>query len=232
MLCVATVCLARPAKADRELIVPFHESGHLVFDQLSGLQVSPLSGASYAGPVGVSIRTDKADAFTSGTPADETKITTFWFAPSADLFVTDHLSVGAYVEIAHTSGSVKSAGQSVDLPGSTSFTFMPRIGFYAPIGDRLGVWPRASLGYASIESASFASSGGVPQSATFRSMLLDVDVSLTYRFTEVFFLRVGPKIDVTLGGRHEISSGGVSAGADASSVNVSGVLGFGANVEL
>ena len=44
---------ARNANADRELIVPFHEGGHLVFDQLSGLRVDGASGVSYAGPAGI-----------------------------------------------------------------------------------------------------------------------------------------------------------------------------------
>ncbi|HVJ92332.1 MAG TPA: hypothetical protein VM580_21175 [Labilithrix sp.] len=59
----------RMAHAERELIVPFHEAGHLVFDQLSGLRVNPSSGVSYAGPAGVTFRSEKADALVPGRPA-------------------------------------------------------------------------------------------------------------------------------------------------------------------
>src|SRR5690349_2847602 len=96
----------RSAFAERELIVPFHEGGHLVLDQLSGLRVSPTNGFGYAGPVGIAFRSEKTDAITPGGPASEASTTSLWLAPSADVFVTDHLSVGGLIEVAHTWGAV------------------------------------------------------------------------------------------------------------------------------
>ncbi len=229
---VVLVLFARRASADRELIVPFQEGGHVVFDQLAGLRLDPVNGVTYAGPAGIAFRTSKADAFAPGTPGSEIKTTTFWFAPSADVFVTDHLSVGGVLEYAHTSGTSSDGGQETDLPGTTTLLFLPRIGFYAPFGDRFGLWPRLAFGWTSVDSVQFASSGGVPLRDTFRSMVLDVDVSLVYRFNETFFTKVGPEVGVTLGGRHTQDVGGTSSAAEASVLQISGTIAFGANVEL
>ena len=225
--------VCRAAKADRELIVPFEESGHLVLDQLSGFRISAASGFAYAGPIGVSYRSTKSNAYTSnGANVNETT-TTMWLAPSADIFITEYLSIGALIEVSHTSGKgVSPNGQSVDLPGTLAMTFMPRIGFYAPIGDRFGIWPRAGIGWSSVQQVAFASDGSTPVTETFRSLVLDVDLTLVYRFTETFFMRVGPEVGVTLGGRKEEAINGTSFGADKNVLQFSGVIGFGANLEL
>jgi hypothetical protein len=223
-------CAARAA--DRELIVPFHEGGHLVFDQLSGLRVSPTTGVGYAGPAGIAFRSEKADAFQAGAPGDELATTSVWFAPSADVFVTDHLSVGGFVEVAHTFGSFTSSGQKLELPGTTSLTFLPRIGFYAAFSDRLGLWPRAGFGWTSSESVRFPAVGGAPVRDTFKAMLLDVDLTLVYRFSEAFFVRMGPEVGVTLGGTHTEETAGLAAAADGSVLSISGVVGLGVNLEL
>lgn len=223
---------ARPASAERELIVPFHEGGHLVLDQLSGLRVRPADGFSYAGPAGIAFRSEKSDSLTPGGPASETSTTSLWFAPSADIFVTDHLSLGGLIEIGHTWGAIEGGGQRLELPGTTSMTFLPRVGFYVPFTDRIGIWPRAGVGYTSVESVSFLSTGSVPVRDTFHAMLLDVDLSLVYRFGETFFMRAGPEVGVTLGGRHSVESNGTTAGAGASVLQISGVIGFGMNLEL
>lgn len=232
MAALSCLFLEATARAERELIVPFHEGGHLVLDQLSGLRVSASSGVGYAGPAGMAFRTTKADATTPGAPGSETSTTSLWLSPSADVFVTEHLSVGGLVEIAHTWGAVESGGKRLELPGTTSLTFMPRVGFYVPIGDRIGIWPRVGLGWSSVESVSFASTGGAPARETFRSMILDADLSLVYRFTETFFMRAGPEVGVTLGGRRSTEAGGTSSGGGASVLQISGVVGFGMNVEL
>ncbi|HVJ92331.1 MAG TPA: hypothetical protein VM580_21170, partial [Labilithrix sp.] len=127
--------------------------------------------------------------------------TSLWLAPSADIFVTEHLSVGGLIEISHTWGAAEGGGKRLELPSTTSMTFLPRVGFYVPFNDRIGLWPRAGFGYASVESVSFLSTGSAPTRETFSAMILDVDLSLVYRFGETFFLRTGPELGVTLGGR-------------------------------
>lgn len=232
LVVVVVLLLAKEARAERELIVPFEEKGHVVIDQLAGLRLNAASGFSYAAPVGIAVRTEKSDALTAGGASSETSTTSIWFAPAADVFVTDHLSVGALVEINHSWGAITGGGQRLELPGTTSLTFMPRVGFYAPFTDRIGFWGRVGLGWSSVQSASFDSTGSVPVTQTFRSMILDVDATITYRFTETFFMKAGPEIGVTFGGRNEVSSNGQSAGGGASVLQLGGAMGFGMNIEL
>lgn len=208
------------ARAERELIVPFHEGGHVVLDQLAGLRLST-SGLSYAAPMGMVVRS-----------SNDASITHVWLAPSADVFVTDHLSVGARVDVDHAWGHVETGGKKLDLPGATSMTFLPRVGFYAPFSDRLGLWLRAGVGYTRTQEASFASAGGVPTTTTFRAMALEVDLSVVYRFNETFFMKGGPELGLTLGGREESSTAGVSIGRDQQLLQIGGALGFGMNIEL
>lgn len=226
------VSWSRRASAERELIVPFHEGGHLVLDQLSGLRVRPADGFSYAGPAGIAFRSEKAGALTPGGSSSETSTTSVWLAPSADVFVTDHLSLGGRLEIGHSWGAIEGGERRLELPGTTSMTILPRVGFYVPFTDRIGLWPRAAVGYTSVESVSFLSTGSAPATDTVRAMILDVDLSLVYRFGETFFLRAGPDVGVTFGGRLASEQDGSSAGADASVVQVSAVVGFGLNLEL
>jgi hypothetical protein len=220
------------ARAERELIVPFHDPGHLVLDQLSGLRLSADDGMSYAGPAGFAVRTTKVDALAPGAPASETSTTELWLAPSADVFVTEHLSLGGRIELAHRWGSVDDAGGRIELPSATAMTFLGRVGFYAAFTDRIGLWPRAGIGYASAESSRFASTGSAPIKETERSMLLEVDLSLVYRFDETFFLRAGPEVGVTLGGRLAVEESGLERGGGSSTLQVSALTAFGMNLEL
>jgi hypothetical protein len=88
------------------------------------------------------------------------------------------------------------------------------------------------VGWGSVESARFVSTGSAMARDTFRSMLLDVDVALVYRFGETFFMRAGPELGLTLGGRQTTESGATSSGAGSSALQFSGTVAFGANIEL
>lgn len=222
----------KTARAERDLIVPFHEGGHLVLDQLTGLRISSSHGFGYAGPIGIAFRSEATDALTPSGPSAERSTTSIWLAPSADIFVTDHLSLGGLIEVGHTWGAIEGGGRRLELPGATSMTFLPRVGFYVPFTERIGIWPRIGVGYSSVETISFLSTGSVPVRDTFRAMILDADLSLIYRFSETFFMRAGPDVGITLGGRRAIESNGTSSGAGSQTLQVSGVIGFGMNLEL
>lgn len=217
LVALLVVTWARPAQAERDLIVPFEESGHLVLDQLSGLRVDGASGVGYAGFAGVSFRRDSVDG--GGT----TKLTTAYLAPAADVFVAEHLSVGGAIVVAHAWGSAAIGEQHVALPTTTSLTFVPRVGFYVAATDRIGLWPRVGLGWTRTETATL--SGTATATDTFEALVLEADLSLVYRFHETFFLKTGPGIGATLGGEH-------AGGASGTSLAVSGTVGFGMNVEL
>lgn len=230
LLALVLFLTARPARAaDRELIVPFHEGGHLVLDQLSGMRLSTGTGVSYAGPIGFAHRAEKIEGIS------ELDTNTYWLAPSADVFVLDHFSVGGLVEIAHTTSSGKFAGQSFDMPGRTAMAFVPRIGFYAAFTDRLGLWPRIGVGWTSKESAYLTPTTGAGTAVateTFRAMVIDLDLSLVYRFNETFFMRMGPQVGLTFGGRHTLESVTGSYGSDGSVVQFGGLTQLGVNLEL
>lgn len=224
--------LAKPAWAERELLDQFHDRWRLVLDQLAGFRVGP-SGAAYAGPIGVSFRSASEDPLL-GSTATGGKATTFWLAPSADLFVAEGLSVGALVEVSHTTASLETATGALDLPSTTSMTFLPRVGYFFAIGDRFGIWPRAGIGYTSAERVMMLSPGigqpAAPGKDTLRSVLLDVDVGAIYRMNETFYLRLGPQLGVTLGGEHAQATNGATATSKASVFNVSAIAGVGVNL--
>ncbi|MCA9589986.1 MAG: hypothetical protein KC657_32000 [Myxococcales bacterium] len=221
---------AQSARAERELLDQFHDRWRLVLDQLAGFRVSG-SGAAYAGPIGLSFRSATEDPLLAGGTATGGKSTTFWLAPSADLFVAEGLSVGALVELSHTTASLETATGSLDLPSTTSLTVLPRVGYYFPIGDRFGVWPRAGLGYTS--SQRVVTTPGAPGQAaaattdTLSAFVLDVDIGAIYRMNETFYLRLGPQLGLTLGGEHAQSINGAKQSASASALSISAVAGVG-----
>ena len=231
-LLLVVLSWSRTARAERELIVPFHEGGHVVLDQLSGLRIDPTSGFAYAGPVGIASRSTKSDSVTPGGPASETSTTSLWFAPSADFFVTDHLSLGGRIEDRSYLGCVRERGPTRRAPRSDVDGVPPARRLLRPVRRSHRDRPRAGLGWSSVESVTFLSTGSAPSRETFRAMILDVDLSLVYRFGETFFMRAGPEVGVTLGGRRTVETGGTSAGGGASVLNISGVVGFGMNLEL
>jgi hypothetical protein len=222
-------------RAERELIVPFHEGGHLVVDQLCGVRVGGAGDAAYAGIAGVASRTTNAASLEDKDglrPSVETSLTRLWLAPSVDVFVTEHLSVGGRFEVSHAWGFVERAGTNVEVPPLTSVTLLPRVGFYAPLADRLGLWPRVAIGYTTDESVAWGSSEVGARKASTRAMLLELEVAVVVRMTETFFLRAGPELSATLGGRQTIESALPEPAASASMVSVSAVVGLGANLEL
>jgi hypothetical protein len=202
----------------------------LVIDDLSGFRASSVGGVAYSGPIGFSIQ-----SFSEGIPAPSGAsggsytyhYTSFWFAPSADYFLFDHLSIGLLLEIATTSGNYDqslfgAATTNHSLPSTTDFTFLPRVGWMIPLGDHWGVWPRIGLGYGTHSSASATTAG----SDSYGAFLLDLDAGVVYRMTATWFLRAAPEL--TFGpGSHSIQSGNTSVSLGASLVDFAVAGGFG-----
>ena len=133
------------------------------------------------------------------------------------------------MEISHSWGSVAEGEKALELPALTSVTVLPRVGFYAPLSDRLGIWPRVAIGYASVESHATTARSSEVVRESMRAMLLELEVAVVMRMSETFFLRAGPELGATLGGRQAVEG---AASASASMVSVSATIGLGANVEL
>jgi hypothetical protein len=222
----------RPAHAaPRELLVPAGEKGTLAIDQISGFRASMINGLSYAGPIGFmhnQLSEHSLDPQNNGTTTTYTN--TFWLAPSADLFVIDRLSIGLLAEFVTTWSSAdvprnNNVTQSVSLPGTNSFTLLPRVGYLIPIIDRFAIWPRAGIGYARYET-----DVGNPDNAVRASVwggVVDLDVGFLYRFNETFFARAAPELAFMLFGRHDQTVLGVSTSADAGYLQFSVAVGIG-----
>ncbi len=212
-MALALAFLASPsvAHAQRELLTRTGQKGQLAIDQISGMRlgVNPNGPAlTYYGPVGVAFQSySQATGDFPGATATVHQ-TTVWLAPSADVFVIDHLSVGGLVEIASTSGSIdtpKNPGQTVstDLQTLTTFTLLPRVGWLFALGDRWGIWPRAGIGYTSQGLGGTA--GTNVRSDDVHGLILDLDVGFLFRLNETFFLRAAPEIGWLPSGSHSVT---------------------------
>jgi hypothetical protein len=210
--------------------------GQLVIDQLSGFRVTTSGNLDYYGPLGFSTRSFTERDFDNTRTQDvTTHETTFWFAPSADFFVIDHLSVGGLIELATTSSSVNvntnGASASTSLPGTTDFTFLPRVGWMFNIGERLAIWPRGGLGYISRQHD--IPNGTATVTDSFNGFIFDVDVGFLVRFTDGWFIKAAPEISFVPGGSHSSTNNtGVEVSADASTFQFAGVAGIGVYLDL
>src|SRR5580704_17585891 len=101
---ISLLRLVTPASAQ---MVEAGGRGSLVFDDLSGFRASTVGGVGYAGPLGVSVQSLNEQVI-GGANGDTTTYhyTNFWFAPSIDVFVINHLSIGGLIEVAVTTASV------------------------------------------------------------------------------------------------------------------------------
>lgn len=178
------------------------ERGQLSVDTLVGLRLSG-SGVAYAGPIGFLTSSASEDSANNNQTLTTTSSSrTLWLAPSADYFVIDHLSVGGFIEVANTATSIETKGgpvtTTVDLPSTTSFTLMPRVGYLIPIGERFGVWPRGGVGYFSRQTVSANVNNNAKQ--TFSAVGTQIQVPFLFRITETFYLHASPDLIFTFGG--------------------------------
>jgi len=206
--------------------------GVLVIDQLSGFRVSTVGGVSYEGPIGFSFQ---SYGQSNGAGKTTTHFTNFWLAPSADIFVIDHLSIGGLIEFVSTSATqdaqANGTGTTITttLPTKTSFTFLPRVGWLFAVSDRFGIWPRGGLGYAS-QSLSNVNGNGKDSTGGF---LLDIDVGFIFRVNDTFFFKAAPEMTVGLGPSRTITLGnGTSLSYDASLFQFAGLAGIGVMWDL
>lgn len=108
---------------------------------------------------------------------DPDSITTITIAPGADFFVGPGLSLGGQLLYAHSSSGDSS---------SDSYGAAPRIGYFAGLGPKVGVWPTASIAYvrASIDS-------GESDLSAYK-VIVQVFAPLLFQPADHFFLGIGP----------------------------------------
>jgi hypothetical protein len=216
------------------MMSPTGGQGQLNIDQLGGYRIGTFGGLSYAGILGFATQRFAYDV-PGGTISDH--YTTFWFAPAADYFFIEHLSIGALLEVSSTSGSrdrpINNNITVTDkIPAATDFTIMPRVGYMFAFGDRLGIWPRLGIGYAS-RQVPIAVGTQNPETQTYSSVLIDVDVVGMFRLNESFYLSLTPQLVWGPGGSNStFDNAGKELSSGGSFLQFGAVLGFGVLLDL
>jgi hypothetical protein len=230
---LALFLTATPAAAQ---LVEAGRRGSLVFDDLSGFRTSSFGGGGigYAGPLGVSVQSLN-EAVINGNAGDTDTFhyTTFWFAPSVDVFVINHLSIGGSIDVAVTNSSVDAvrvvrgfgATVTTNLPTTTDLAFIPRAGWLFNLGNRWGIWPRAGFGWGEQQSVRDIGNGNTI-TETVQAFLIDVDCGFLFRPTSDWFLRLAPEF--TYGpGNHSQTIGNTQTSANSNLLAFSFAGGFG-----
>jgi hypothetical protein len=137
-------------------------------------------------------------------------VNTLTLAPALDYFFLDAVSLG--LRLAYTRVS---AGDDV----STSFAFGPRVGYDLDLGERISLWPKATLEYRVFSTTAPPLPEGLESAADYRGGVLTVraDVPLLVHPVAHFFVGIGPFLGVDVlsrlnddeGSRH-IELGGTS----------------------
>ena len=215
------VFVTRPASAQRELMTQTGGKGQLSIDTLVGLNIGIFNGPTYSGPFGIMRQSYSERPLANNVEVDNKyHATTIWLAPAADYFVIQGLSLGGLLELAHTSTSEEiptntNATNSFSQPSTLNVSVLPRIGYMIPLGDRFGIWPRLTLGYASRERV-ISTNPDNPVTDRFGAFMLGADVPFIFRLNETFYLSAAPQFLTSLGGSHTTEQGGRELSSNAS----------------
>lgn len=115
---------------------------------------------------------------------DPDSVTTIQIAPAADFFVAQGLSLGGQVVFLRAS----SGDFSVTGVGAA-----PRIGYFAALGPKVGIWPAVSVAY--VHTSADAGDGG---DASGYDVLLQARAPLLFQPADHFFLGLGPVFQIDL----------------------------------
>jgi hypothetical protein len=110
-----------------------------------------------------------------------------WLAPTADVLASRNVTLGAALEVQRTSTS---GAAPIPELRTWSYGVRPRIGYLAPVGRDVAVWPRLSIGYAYAETES--ASGPAPPAT--HTWLVSADVALMFRLGRYAYFNLGPAL--------------------------------------
>jgi hypothetical protein len=191
----------------------FGERGQVAFDDIVALSaggtrlgyplVIPLSGGmggsaafGYSGILGYSHAETSRFPGQPGGYAGATD--TAWFAPSVDVFVGRHFSLGgtiaaSYARFAHE--VVRFDGQVERSEGSGyGFAVAPRVGYVIPVGASFAFWPRLTIGYNGGATGSESNLPGGSARSENRSFLGVAELGLVARIHRRVYLRAAPEL--------------------------------------
>lgn len=128
--------------------------------------------------------------------------TTAMFAPAADVFLIDGLSLGGFIGFEYS--------KMRDYDGSR-FSIGPRVGYNYSFTDLLSIWPKVGLAYAhtsrDFNAADQSFSDGPDTSHD--SLALNLFMPIMIHPATHFFAGLGPYLDVDLIGENRVTAYGI-----------------------
>jgi hypothetical protein len=116
-----------------------------------------------------------------------------------DVFVIDHLSVGAALSYWTASGEGEQGDQSEDLPDRALFRVTPRVGYGMMFTDIVGLWARGGLTYYNV-SAEAESGTEISQNG----LAITLEGLLMISPIDHVGIHLGPTFDIGISGEQEI----------------------------
>lgn len=159
-------------------------------------QVNPNSAAGVFGERGqLAIMGEGGALFThTSVSGRDGSTTTVLIRPAIDYFVIDHLSLGAFVGMEHSS----STGGS-----TTTYGIGPRVGYSIPLSERFSIWPKAGVSFNSTTvKLDPITIGGIrtPETSDSNTALaVNLFVPLMFHSNH-YFLGFGPSLDADVTG--------------------------------
>jgi len=158
--------------------------------------VNPNSAAGVFGERGqLAIMGEGAALFThTSVGGRDGSTTTVLIRPAIDYFLIDHLSLGAFTGVEHSSA-----------PGGSTTTYGigPRVGYDIPFTERFSIWPKAGLSFNSTTiKLDAVTIGGIrtPESSDSNTALaLNLFVPVMFH-SHHYFAGFGPSLDSDLTG--------------------------------
>jgi len=208
---LAVLLIASAGRAE-EPARPFGERGQVALDNIVALSAGgsrfgyPLvlpgsAGASsfaigYSGILGYSHDTT---SHSPGQPGGSSSITnTLWIAPSLDVFVGAHFSVGATIAASYAYGEQSQTsfdGKTVLREGSGyGFAIAPRVGYVIPLGPSFALWPRITIGYTGGHTEYGSATPGGQFFSSNGSLRGIAELGLVARVHPSIYLRAAPEL--------------------------------------
>lgn len=240
-LALAALTLGGSARAD-EPVPAFGGAGTVVLSDLIGIRSSGLGYLGSLSPIGggpgisglVGYAHDEQVSGSFAAPQVTSVADAFAVNPSADVFLSKRVTVGASVGYTHweeTDSYVATQFQdaSVTRWRSTLLAVAPRVGYVVPLGHGVSLWPRLGVGY----TASWVSQQITQGASDFRAQALagrwtgGVDLGVVYRPTTHLYFSAAPELAVSASWLDTQQSPGYVARSEGVRVRLAATLAMG-----
>lgn len=135
-----------------------------------------------------------------------------------DYILDNAVSIGTGVGFVTYSSQREANGVSEDGPSITRFVFAPRVGYFAMLGDSIGLWPRGGITYASTGVKSTTTNpvtlADMTNESSETDLALTLEAPLMLMPAKNFGFMIAPVFDYVLSHSEEV--GGTESDADGS----------------